>query len=172
MAVTTLGERIAERIKARNGEESAAGLSVVVGRARTTTKLAPRDRLVREIQKVLKLVKPDALLEPGEAEYTGYCGVGAEVYLYFAGGRKANLKVMQHSYEGGSHWWLLDSKGRVIDLTLGYRDHLRLSKNPDELYRYEEGKPAMFRNGYERPSKRAKALILLVEARRAGKLPE
>jgi hypothetical protein len=134
-------------------------------RQRTTT-LAPRDRLIREIQHVLGLIRPELPRGKRQPRYDGYCGSAAEAYLHLAGGRKAGLKV-KHD---GSHWWLEDSQDRVIDLTLGPDDYRSLSRNPRKLYPYDRGKGGMFRSGYERPSRRAKAIISLVEARRAGNL--
>src|SRR4051794_13896836 len=109
-------------------------------RPRTTTKLAPRDGRVREIQAILNLVRPDIPRGRREVKYDGYCGSACEAYLHLAGGRDAKLKVKQHSYEGGSHWWLEDSKGRVIDLTLGPDDHRYFSGGRRKPHPYERGK--------------------------------
>jgi hypothetical protein len=117
------------------------------------------DKLGREIQSVLELVRPD---DPERDEehprYDGYCGAASEAYLHLSGGRESGLRVMRHRH----HWWLLDSSGRVIDLTLGPADRRSLAKHPKTSFNYEEGQGAMFRMGYGRASKRAQALIDLV----------
>jgi hypothetical protein len=137
-----------------------------VRRPRRVSELAPRDSLVREIQRVLDLIKPHWGPD-NDTGYDGYCGEAAEAYLHLAGGRQSGLRVMRHGRpDGGSHWWLEDSSGRVIDLTLSAQDHRWLKQNPRDSYRYDLGRGAMFRNGYSQPSKRAAAIIELVESRR------
>jgi hypothetical protein len=119
--------------------------------------MAPRDELVREIQAVLKLIRPLLPDDPDPA-FDGYCGAASEAYLHLSGGRESGLKVKRgENVDGSSHYWLEGSRG-VIDLTLGVRD--------DAGYPYENGKGTMFRNGYDRPSERAAAIIQLVQWRR------
>lgn len=120
---------------------------------------------MREIQHVLDLIAPFG--SEGEDNYEGYCGAATEAYLHLAGGRESGLRVMRRSNDdGSSHWWLLDGRGRVIDLTKGPADRRHLKKRPKDLYPYEEGRGAMFQNGYNRPSKRAAAIIELVDWQR------
>lgn len=127
--------------------------------------LAPLDRLGREIQKVLDLVRP-RYADEVEPKYDGYCGAASEAYLHLAGGREAGLRVMRRGdRDGSSHWWLEGPSG-VIDLTLSPADRRRLNNRHEPDYPYEEGEGAMFQNGYDRPSKRAAAIIELVESRR------
>src|SRR4051794_28267413 len=96
--------------------------------------LAPRDLLVREIQAVLKMVRPhlEDPVDPDDpnrpAEYDGYCGAACEAYLHLYEGSRSDLTVKHQTFTNwrgrrtGSHWWLEGPKG-VIDLTLGPRDH-------------------------------------------------
>jgi hypothetical protein len=131
--------------------------------------LAPRDSLVKEIQSVLDLVEPHDYgndLRPGDGRYDGYCGAATEAYLHLAGGRDSGLRVKRLGHETGSHWWLEDADGFVIDLTLGPADHRYLKKHPKHLMRYEDGRGKMFMGGYMRPSKRAVAIMELVKGRR------
>jgi hypothetical protein len=128
--------------------------------------LAPLDPLGREIQRVLDLVKP-MWQEEEEPKYNGYCGVASEAYLHLAGGRESGLRVMRCSNpDGSSHWWLEGTSG-VIDLMLGPADRRRLKTKPRERFPYENGRGAMFQNGYKRPSQRAAAIIELVQSQRA-----
>lgn len=135
-------------------------------RRRKRPPLAPSDSLGREIQRVLDLIKP-VDVEEIEPKYEGYCGAASEAYLHLAGGRESGLRVMRHGRrDGSSHWWLEDSSGRVLDLTLGPADLRWRKAHPRDLYPYEKGRGAMFQNGYKRPSKRAAAIIELVKSRR------
>lgn len=133
-------------------------------KARDRPPLAPLDPLGREIQRVLDLVKP-LYADDVEPKYDGYCGAATEAYLHLKGGRDAGLRVMRHGRRDGSHWWLEGPAG-VIDLTLGPADRRYETAHPQHAYPYEKGRGAMFQNGYERPSKRAAAIIELVESRR------
>lgn len=127
--------------------------------------LAPIDPLGREIQRVLELVKPMQTEEWGFA-YDGYCGAASEAYLHLAGGRRSGLKVMRmDNNDGSSHWWLEGPRG-VIDLTLSPRDRRELKAGLVDPPAWEDGKGAMFQNGYKRASKRASAIIELVLSRR------
>ena len=120
------------------------------------------DKRGRQIQAVLELVRPD-LPDEGGNRYDGYCGAASEAYLHLAGGRGANLRVMRLAKgDGTSHWWLENDKG-VIDLTLSPADITWHRNHPKDGYRYEDGTGAMFRSGYARPSKRARAIIALVK---------
>lgn len=131
----------------------------------TRQPLAPLDPLAREIHKVLELVRP-MLDRDDEPAYNGYCGVASEAYLHLAGGRESGLRVMRAvNDDGSSHWWLEGPAG-VIDLMFNARDRKRLRAGDMRPYPYETGRGAMFMNGYDRPSKRAAAIIELVRSRR------
>lgn len=67
--------------------------------------------------------------------------------------------------DGTSHWWLEGEAG-VIDLMYSARDRKRLKAGEVEGFPYEDGRGAMFQNGYDRPSKRAAAIIELVKSHR------
>jgi hypothetical protein len=58
---------------------------------------------------------------------------------------------MQLKYRGKSHWWLLDSAGRVVDLSLGARE---TSKFP-----YHRGRRRTFRYTPAGISRRAQTLV-------------
>lgn len=129
-------------------------------------RLAPLDSLAREIQHVLELVKPLQSSDDGDPMYSGYCGVATEAYLHLAGAKRPDLKVMRTGHDDGtSHWWLIGPSG-VIDLMYGPSDRRKLHRGLLDPYPYEEGRGAMFQNGYKRPSKRAAAIIELVRSRR------
>ena len=129
-------------------------------------KFAPNDALAREIQEVLECIRPEFQVEV-DPRYDGYSVAASEAYLHLAGGRDAGVKVMRHANGDKSHWWLEDDKGRVIDLTLSPADRRRRQVEPELTYPYAEGKPAMFRRGYAKVSRRGAAIIELVRARRA-----
>jgi hypothetical protein len=126
------------------------------------------DSLVREIQRVLDLVKPvHGVGDEYDWAYNGYCGAASEAYLHLATEAEhgEDLRVMRQADASGSHWWLLDSKGRVIDLNLSAADRKWLNQHPEQGYPYGEGRGASFRM-WPKPSKRAAALIELVKSRR------
>jgi hypothetical protein len=129
-------------------------------------KLAPLDPLAREIQRVLALVKPMLHHHEDDPEYNGYCGVATEAYLHLAGSRRLDLRVMRaENDDHTSHWWLEGPKG-VVDLMYSAADRKRLRNGRMTPYQYDAGRGAMFMNGYDQPSKRAAAIIELVESRR------
>jgi hypothetical protein len=124
--------------------------------------LAPLNRLSKEIQAVLS----DGLIEPkyrsstrDAARYDGHCYAASEAYFHLAGGVDARLKPMQCNARGASHWWLLDRKGRVIDLTVGPKDR-------DE-YPYEHGTHRSFLSTPTGMSWRAGEIIERVQRARA-----
>jgi hypothetical protein len=149
----------------------ASGLKLRRRRRRTgvsdeARSLAPVDPLAREIQRVLELVKPLQVEDSDDPAYNGYCVAATEAYLHLAGGRASSLKVMRAGHsDGTSHWWLVGPRG-VIDLMYSPGDRRKLRSGALEAYPYDEGKGAMFQNGYARPSKRAAALIEVVKSRR------
>ena len=129
--------------------------------------LAPADSLVREIHGVLDLVRPVGSEEP-QPLYADYNLAASEAYLHLA--READperrLRVVHHGKGPGSRWWLLDDRGRVIDLALSPADRKVIRADPGARYPYEKGKGAMFRTGAEKPSKRGAFLLELVRSRR------
>lgn len=128
--------------------------------------LAPLDPLAREIRHVLELIKPLQVGDPDEPAYNGYCGAATEAYLHLAGPKSPDLKVMRAGHrDGTSHWWLVGPRG-VIDLMYSAADRRKLRSGEWDPYPYEKGKGKMFQGGYERPSKRARAIMDLVRSRR------
>lgn len=123
-------------------------------------RLAPADALKRAIQAVLR-EDDGSLSNPryagGPGRYDGYGYVAAEAYFHLAGGREAGLRPMQLLHRGTSRWWLLDAKGRVIDLALGR------GERPD--FPYERGKARPFRGTTAGISNGAKAIVDAVLAR-------
>jgi hypothetical protein len=111
--------------------------------------LAPADKLKREIQAVLT---DD--LDVGQ----GFAYVAAEAYFHLAGGYDAGLHPMQLRRRGKSHWWLVDSSGRVIDLTLGPRE--------SSSFPYHRGKRRPFRYTPAGISRRAQTIVERVKAAR------
>jgi hypothetical protein len=66
------------------------------------------------------LLSPEwaGLLHPGAHPLTGYCYVASEALYHLAGGSSSGISVYRCSLSGGgSHWWLTDPKGRIIDPT-------------------------------------------------------
>jgi hypothetical protein len=114
--------------------------------------LASLDKLGREIQAVLELVRPvDRERDESHDRYDGYFGAASEAYLHLKGGHDSGLRVMSHD----RHWWLVDEDGGVIDLTLGAADRREVKANPNKSFPYERGRGAMFRSRYRKPLRRA-----------------
>lgn len=132
--------------------------------------VAQPDRLAKEIQAVLSdgLVKPKYRVPYRQrtSSYDGHCSHAAEAYRYLAKPRSGDLTVMNRTYDGHSHWWLVDSRGRIIDLTLG-------SDDKPGRFPYEQGTPRTFRRGKGRTglSLAADEVVERVERARARKRP-
>jgi hypothetical protein len=120
--------------------------------------LAPADKLKREIQAVLTEELAQDQYRSGFGKFDGFAYVAAEAYFHLAGGYDTGLRPMQLQYRGKSHWWLLDSSGRVIDLTLGPRE---ASKFP-----YHRGHRRTFRYTPAGISRRAQTVAERVRAAR------
>jgi hypothetical protein len=124
----------------------------------------PLDSLGREIQAVLELIRPLVNDDPASPRYEGYCGAASEAYLHLSG--SPELRVMRRANrDGSSHWWLIGN-GAAIDLTLSPSDRRALKRGQREPYPYGHGARAAFRNGRATPSRRAAAIIQLVQSRR------
>ena len=120
--------------------------------------LAPADKLKREIQAVLTEELAQDQYRSGFGRFDGFAYVAAEAYFHLAGGYDTGLHPMQLKYRGQSHWWLLDTSGWVIDLTLGPRE---ASKFP-----YHRGHRRTFRYTPAGISRRAQTVVERVRAAR------
>ena len=85
-------------------------------------RLAPADSLKRQIQAVLTDDLRSDEHRLGHGRYDGFAYPAAEAYFHLAGSDAPGLQPMHFKHRGKSHWWLLDSQGRVIDLILGPRE--------------------------------------------------
>ena len=66
------------------------------------------------------LLSPEwaASRRPEDHPLTGYCYVASEALYHLAGANSSGLSVYRCSLpRGGTHWWLADSDGRIIDPT-------------------------------------------------------
>ena len=122
----------------------------------TKLQLAPADRLRREIQAVLTDELRSDEHRTGHGRFDGFAYVAAEAYFHLAGGSDAGLQSMQLRHRGKSHWWLLDSSGRVIDLTLAPRE--------PSTFPYDRGRRRPFRYTPAGISRRAHAIIERVKS--------
>ncbi len=121
--------------------------------------LAPADKLKREIQSVLTddLTQPRFRIGHG-GKFDGHSYIAAEAYWHISGGRESGLQPMQLNRDGASHWWLVNAKGRVIDLTLGRGDKAN--------YPYQDGAARSFRFTQNGMSKRAAEVVTRVKRSR------
>jgi hypothetical protein len=76
-----------------------------------------RDPLARAVRAGLTpdLLKPE--YRGSKRPFAGHCYVATEAYYHLVGGKAAGLTRFHIKHEDASHWWLLDLRGRVIDLT-------------------------------------------------------
>jgi hypothetical protein len=114
-------------------------------------KLAPADRLKREIQAVVTDDLRSDEHRLGHGRYDGFAYPAAEAYFHLAGGYAAGLQPMHLKHRGKSHWWLLDPSGGVIDLTLGPR--------VASSFPYDRGRRRPFRHTPAGISRRAQAIV-------------
>ena len=118
--------------------------------------LAPADKLKREVQAALTDELAQDQYRSGFGRFDGHAYIAAEAYFHLAGGYDAGLHPMQLKRRGKSHWWLLDSDGRVIDLTLGPRE--------TSGFPYQRGKRRPFRHTPAGISRRAQTVVERVRA--------
>jgi hypothetical protein len=121
--------------------------------------LAPADKLKREIQATLTEELRSDEHRLGHGRYDGFAYVAAEAYFHLGAGYEAGLRPVHLKHRGKSHWWLLDSEGRVIDLTLAPRE--------TSNFPYHRGKRRPFRYSPSGLSRRAQAVVERVRAARA-----
>jgi hypothetical protein len=128
------------------------------GAGQAKVRLAPADELKREVQAALTEELAQDQYRSGFGRFDGFAYVAAEAYFHLAGGYDAGLRSMQLKHRGRSHWWLVDSDGRVIDLVLGPRE---TSKFP-----YHRGQRRPFRYTPAGISRRAQSVVERVRAAR------
>jgi hypothetical protein len=121
--------------------------------------LAPADKLKREVQAVLTDELAQDGYRSGFGRFDGFAYVAAEAYFQLAGGYDAGLHPMQLKHRGKSHWWLVDARERVIDLTLGPREK--------SSFPYGRGVRRPFRYTPAGISRRAKTVVERVKAARS-----
>jgi hypothetical protein len=119
--------------------------------------LAPLDELARSIQGVLRSDPPEPGLPSSTAQYAAHGYAAAEAYFHLATLRGDHVMPMRLELDGVPHWWLLDDRGRVIDLTLGRSDRPRAGAPGP--YPYEEAVRRGFRWTALGPSARARHII-------------
>jgi hypothetical protein len=81
--------------------------------------LATLSRLIAS-QLTPDLLSPEwaALRREGDHPLKGYCYVASEALYHLAGGPTSGLSVYRCALpHGGTHWWLVDSKGKIVDPT-------------------------------------------------------
>jgi hypothetical protein len=120
--------------------------------------LAPADKLKREIQAVLTNELRSDEHRLGHSRYDGFAYPAAEAYFHLAGGYAAGLQPVHLKHRGKSHWWLLDSQVRIIDLTLAP------GESPD--FPYHRGRRRPFRYTPAGLSRRAQTIVERVGASR------
>jgi 5-methylcytosine-specific restriction endonuclease McrA len=116
---------------------------------------------------IISQLSPD-LLSPewaaarraGDHPLTGYCYVASEALYHLAGGATSGLSVYRCPLpSGGSHWWLANSSGKILDPTAE-----QFNKPPP----YSQGVRTSFLS--RKPSGRTAKLIAKVRAR-LGQMP-
>ena len=123
----------------------------------TKAKLAPADELKKRIQAVLTDDLRSDEHRLGHGRYDGFAYPAAEAYFHLGGGYAAGLHPMHLKHRGTSHWWLEDSDGRVIDLTVAARE--------SSAFPYERGKRRPFRYTPAALSRRAQTIVERVRAK-------
>jgi hypothetical protein len=144
------------RAKSRAGSKRRTGSSA--GASSSNGSLAPADKLKREIQAVLTDDLRSNVYRRGYGRYDGFAYVAAEAYLHLAGGYGAGFHPVHLKYRSKSHWWLVDSQGRVIDLTLAPRE--------SSSFPYHRGTSRPFRFTPAGISRRARTIVERVHAAR------
>jgi hypothetical protein len=120
--------------------------------------LAPANKLKREVQAALTDELRSDEHRTGRGRYDGFAYPAAEAYFQLAGGYDAGLHPEHLKYRGKSHWWLVDSEERIIDLTLGPRE--------TSDFPYQRGKRRPFRYTPAGISRRTQTIVERVTAGR------
>lgn len=96
-----------------------------------------------------------ANLESG-IDATGFCYIATEALFHMLGGKTSGLTPVCARYPEGTHWWLVDGNGNILDPTV--------DQYGDDDPPYSLGRKMGFLNGYSKPSKRAVRLMELALA--------
>ncbi len=116
---------------------------------------APRSliEVCRAVQAVLtpELLRAGTYTPTGRSRFEGHCYHAAEAVYHLAGGKAAGLTPVVGKLGGGTHWWLEQADGAVVDPTA--------AQLPDG-YPYQ-GRRCGFLT--RQPSKRARTVIERVE---------
>jgi GNAT superfamily N-acetyltransferase len=79
------------------------------------------DQAMKRIQKFLRKPQAEQFLKPafanGTHPYSGHCYVASQSLYHMLGGEEAGYSAYQMEHEGVSHWFLRNSKGRILDPT-------------------------------------------------------
>lgn len=104
-------------------------------------------KLIKDIVENLSddLLKPEYRNLKDKNKYTGHCYVASEVYYHLSGEK---LKSCNIKHEDSSHWYLVNDKSEIIDITVG-----QFKTTPN----YSKGRVCSFLT--KKPSKRAEILI-------------
>lgn len=111
------------------------------------------------VRRVRASLSPDLLREPWRSRalagpnhpMTGHCYVASESCYHLLGGKRAGWRPMFIRHEGQPHWFLVDRRGRILDVT---KDQFR---TPVPYHR-ASGKGFLT----SRPSRRAQIVIARV----------
>jgi hypothetical protein len=114
-------------------------------------RLAPADKLKREIQAVLTDEIRSDEHRTGHGHFDGFAYPAAEAYFHLAGGYAAGLHPTHLKHRGKSHWWLTNADGHIIDLTLATREK--------SDFPYHRGHRRPFRHTPAGISRRAQTIV-------------
>lgn len=118
--------------------------------------LRPARDVQRLIDSIQRALSPDLLHKNwrhrGGHPTRGHCYAAAEALYHRLGGKTAGLTPMRaKAGNGDTHWWLRDSRGRILDPTA------EQFTSEGDLPPYHAGRGAGFLT--KQPSKRARKLM-------------
>lgn len=102
------------------------------------------------------LLKPEWRRRPRRSASAGHCYVATEALYHLMGGKRSGFTPTSGPCPGGSHWWLQDDEGRIIDVTGDQFTAKELRK----IHAFGRGRGFMGKPGV--PSARARELIARV----------
>ena len=112
--------RRAVRPRARPGPVARAPVALRYTRKTLEDIKIKRQQILRRIQRALS---PDLLSKTYADEaknhpVAGHCYIAAEALYHALGGKSAGLTAqVARDPSGGTHWWLIDNRGRILDPT-------------------------------------------------------